>query len=149
MSSTVTGVLVLSTLGKQLTMVCIALVGLPIMMSEIMIGRAAQKQPVEAFRTLRGGRSAWAGVGWLGVLTGFVILSYYAVVAGWALDYTLKSVVNFTAPIHDSRHRIAAWSMTVSFKASGNCWRMPRAAEPRCTLAERRTSASDSSNQPS
>ncbi|MCK4871578.1 MAG: sodium-dependent transporter [Phycisphaerales bacterium] len=81
-------------------LVCIALVGVPIMMSEIMIGRAAQKQPVAAFHALQGKKTAWAGVGWFGVLAGFVILSYYIVVAGWAMDFTLKSVANFTEPIH-------------------------------------------------
>lgn len=82
-------------------LVCVALVGLPIMMAEIMIGRSAQKQPVGAFRQLQGGRTAWAGVGWLGVLAGFIILSYYIVVAGWAMDYTLKSIVNFSGTMHD------------------------------------------------
>ncbi|NOG54230.1 MAG: sodium-dependent transporter [Planctomycetes bacterium] len=83
-------------------LVCIALVGIPIMMAEIMIGRAAQKQPVVAFEHLSGKKTAWAAVGWLGVLAGFIILSYYIVVAGWAMDFTLKSVCNFTGPIHDS-----------------------------------------------
>jgi NSS family neurotransmitter:Na+ symporter len=81
-------------------LVCIALVGIPIMMAEIMIGRAAQAQPVVAFEKLQGRKTPWAGVGWLGVLAGFVILSYYVVVAGWAMDYTLKSVVNVAKPIH-------------------------------------------------
>jgi NSS family neurotransmitter:Na+ symporter len=89
-------------------LVCIGLVGLPIMMSEIMIGRAAEKQPVEAFHTLQGRRTAWAGVGWLGVLAGFVILSYYSVVAGWAMDYTLKAVANFTTPINEMAQQEAA-----------------------------------------
>jgi NSS family neurotransmitter:Na+ symporter len=80
---------------------CIGLVGIPIMMSEIMIGRAAQKQPVAAFHALQGGRTGWAAVGWVGVLAGFIILSYYIVVAGWAMDYTLKSVANFTTPINE------------------------------------------------
>jgi NSS family neurotransmitter:Na+ symporter len=89
-------------------LVCIGLVGIPIMMAEIMIGRAAEKQPVEAFHTLQGRRTAWAGVGWLGVLAGFVILSYYSVVAGWAMDYTLKSVANFTTPINETAKQEAA-----------------------------------------
>lgn len=79
---------------------CIALVGVPIMVAEIMIGRASQRQPVAAFHALQGKRSAWAGIGWLGVVAGFIILSFYVVVAGWAMDYTLKSVVNFTRPVH-------------------------------------------------
>ena len=82
-------------------LVCIALVGIPIMMAEIMIGRAAQKQPVAAFHALQGERTRWAAVGWMGVVAGFVILSYYMVVAGWTMDYTLKSIANFTRPIHD------------------------------------------------
>jgi NSS family neurotransmitter:Na+ symporter len=81
-------------------LVCIALVGIPIMVAELMIGRAAQKQPVVAFEVLQGDRkTAWSAVGWLGVLAGFVILSYYVVVAGWAMDFTLKSMANFTEPI--------------------------------------------------
>jgi len=79
---------------------CIVLVGIPIMMSEIMIGRAAQRQPVGAFEVLQGKRTAWSIIGWMGVVGGFIILSFYIVVAGWAMDYTLKSVVNFTEPIH-------------------------------------------------
>jgi neurotransmitter:Na+ symporter, NSS family len=65
------------------------LVGLPIMLGEIMLGRMTQRSPVGAFRKLDGDKSAWQGVGWIGVLAGFVILSYYSVVAGWALEYTL------------------------------------------------------------
>ncbi len=81
---------------------CILLIGLPIMMAEIMIGRAAQRQPVGAFETLHGGKTAWSGIGWMGVVTGFIILSFYVVVAGWSMDYTLKSIVNFTKPIKNA-----------------------------------------------
>jgi NSS family neurotransmitter:Na+ symporter len=77
-------------------LVCIAVVGLPIMVAEIMIGRAAQKQPIAAIHTLQGGKSGWSLIGWMGVVAGFVILSYYIVVAGWAMDYSLKSFVNFS-----------------------------------------------------
>ncbi len=80
-------------------LVCIALVGLPILIAEIMIGRSAQAQPVLAFRKLQGGPTGWSLVGWLGIIAGFIILSFYIVVAGWAMDYTLKSVVGFTNPI--------------------------------------------------
>jgi NSS family neurotransmitter:Na+ symporter len=69
---------------------CIAVVGLPVMAAEILLGRASQKSPVGAFRALGGG--AWVVVGWLGVVCGFVILSYYSIVAGWALHYTWLSV---------------------------------------------------------
>lgn len=69
---------------------CIALVGLPVMIAEIMLGRATQQSPVGAFRTLGGG--PWVAFGWLAVVGGFVILSYYSVVAGWAMHYTWLAV---------------------------------------------------------
>ena len=58
----------------------IALVGAPIMVAEILLGRRSQKSPVGAFRVLAQGKPggrAWMGVGFLGVMTGFIILSYY------------------------------------------------------------------------
>lgn len=73
-------------------LVCIVFVGLPIMIGEVMLGRMTKKAPVGAFRKLDGDKSIWQGVGWIGVLAGFVILSYYSVVAGWALEYTVIAV---------------------------------------------------------
>lgn len=61
--------------------------GLSLAMAEMSLGRAAQRNPVGAFRTLGGG--AWPLVGYVGVFTGFVILSFYIVVAGWTLAYML------------------------------------------------------------
>ena len=72
-------------------LVCIVFVGLPIMVGEVMLGRMTKKSPVGAFTKLAGERSPWRGVGWVGVAAGFVILSYYSVVAGWALEYTVFS----------------------------------------------------------
>jgi NSS family neurotransmitter:Na+ symporter len=69
---------------------CIITVGIPIMVSEMLIGRHTHKDPVGAFRKLRGG--PWVMAGWLGVIAGFVILSYYCVVAGWAVDYLWLSL---------------------------------------------------------
>ena len=73
---------------------CIAFVGLPIMMAEIFIGRAAQSSPVGAFRKLSKPRSPWMGIGWMGVVVAFIILSYYSVVAGWAMHYTWISLTD-------------------------------------------------------
>lgn len=73
----------------------IALVGLPIMLAEIVLGRKAQKDPVGTFRLLGDGRPGgrlWMGTGFLGVLSGFVILSYYSVIAGWTIRYVLMAV---------------------------------------------------------
>lgn len=71
---------------------CIALIGLPIMMAEIFIGRTSQKSPVGAFRALSRPGSAWMSVGWLGVVTAFVVLSFYSVVAGWSMHYAWLSI---------------------------------------------------------
>ncbi len=68
----------------------IFIVGFPIMIAEITIGRSTQKSAVSAFLQL--GHKAWSSIGWLGILTGFVILSFYSVVAGWTFHYFLKCV---------------------------------------------------------
>jgi len=69
---------------------CIALLGVPMLMAEVLIGRRGQQNPVNAMASLAqeaGASPAWKNVGRLGVLTGFLLLSFYVVVAGWALAY--------------------------------------------------------------
>ncbi len=73
--------------------VCIILLGLPIMMSEFLIGRATQSNTAGAYRKLSQG-TQWKWVGRLGVLSGFLILSYYSVVAGWTAEYTWLALCN-------------------------------------------------------
>ena len=72
---------------------CVLAIGIPLMLAEFLIGRKTQRNPVGAFRALRP-RSLWFCAGWLGVVCSFVILSYYAVVAGWILHYVYLSVIN-------------------------------------------------------
>lgn len=69
---------------------CIFLVGIPIMLGEMVVGRHTHRNPVGAFKALGGG--AWTITGWMGVTAGFVILSYYCVVAGWTMDYLFLSL---------------------------------------------------------
>jgi NSS family neurotransmitter:Na+ symporter len=69
----------------------------PILVAEIIIGREARRNPVGTFSRLTGRNPFWMCVGLLGVAAGFVILSYYSVVAGWTLDYFAKYVTNFFA----------------------------------------------------
>ncbi len=71
---------------------CILFMGFPILMAEILIGRQTRRNPVGAFIQLSGGNRFWKLIGILGVSTGFVILSYYSVIAGWTLHYFTKSV---------------------------------------------------------
>ena len=73
-------------------LICIALVGLPIMVAEIVVGRRSERDLVGAFRILKPGAPLWRLVGWMGIATGFIILSYYSVVAGWTLEYTVRSL---------------------------------------------------------
>jgi len=75
-------------------LLCIAAIGLPIMMAEVLLGRRGRQSPINTMKELASeeGRSpAWSLLGWSGVLAGFLILSYYSVIAGWALAYVLNS----------------------------------------------------------
>ena len=69
----------------------VALVGLPIMLAEFAIGRGSKKSPILALEHF-GGR-AWKPLGVLFVLGGFLILSYYSVIAGWTLRYSWNALV--------------------------------------------------------
>ncbi len=70
--------------------VCVIVLGLPIMLAELTIGRFSQRNPVGAFKVIKPG-TKWYMLGGLGILTGFLILSYYAVVAGWTLGYLVET----------------------------------------------------------
>lgn len=74
-----------------LYLICVVLIGLPVMFAELSIGRATHKSPVTAFKALAP-RSAWWLVGAQGVITGFAILAFYSVVAGWAVGYLYKAI---------------------------------------------------------
>jgi NSS family neurotransmitter:Na+ symporter len=74
--------------------ICIAAIGIPIMMSEVMLGRRGRQSPINTMQTLadeEGQSRHWGLLGWMGVLAGFLILSYYSVIAGWALAYVLET----------------------------------------------------------
>lgn len=70
---------------------CIIVLGLPCMISEFIIGRRARTNTARAYSKLGGSRK-WMFIGSLGVLTGFLITSYYAVVSGWCLQYIYASL---------------------------------------------------------
>ena len=72
--------------------VCVFLFGIPCMISEFIIGRHGQANTARAFRKLSGG-TPWSIIGYMGVLTGFLITGYYAVVAGWCLEYIWASLI--------------------------------------------------------
>lgn len=70
---------------------CVLLLGIPCMLSEFIIGRHGAANTFRAYDKISGG-SAWKFVGLLGVLTGFLITGYYAVVSGWCLQYIYASI---------------------------------------------------------
>ena len=71
---------------------CILLLGIPCMISEFIIGRHGQANTARAYRKMAGG-TMWSFIGYMGVLTGFLITGYYAVVCGWCLEYVWASVL--------------------------------------------------------
>lgn len=71
-------------------LLCICLIGLPVMVAEVMLGRRGRASPIIAMEQVAhesGNRKGWALIGWSGVMAGFLILSYYSVIAGWTLEY--------------------------------------------------------------
>ncbi len=73
-----------------LYLACILLLGVPVMMTEIMLGRKGGLSPINSMRKLVGIAKAsplWTTIGWSGLLAGVMILSFYSVIAGWALAY--------------------------------------------------------------
>ena len=69
---------------------CVMLLGIPCMISEFIIGRHGQANTARAFRIMSGD-TIWSLIGYMGVLTGFLISGYYAVVSGWCLEYVWAS----------------------------------------------------------
>jgi NSS family neurotransmitter:Na+ symporter len=81
--------------GAAFVLVYLAIIfvlGFSVMLAEMAIGRKAQLNAVGSFQKLRGG--AWPIVGWMGVLAGFMILSFYGVIGGWTIKYFIMSFMN-------------------------------------------------------
>jgi len=103
---------------------CVAVIGLPLMMAEILMGRRGRQNPADSFRDLAresGAGGAWWLVGAIGILTGILILSFYSVIAGWAIAYVPQALTGdftglsaaqvgdiFTALVADPS-RLAFW----------------------------------------
>lgn len=71
-------------------------IGVPLMMSEILIGRRGRRNPADSVRALseESQRSKfWQITGWFGIISGIIVMFYYGVIAGWGLDYVFKAAV--------------------------------------------------------
>ncbi len=76
---------------------CILLIGVPVMMAEIIIGRRGRQNPINSLETLAEDEQrpkAWKYLGAMGGLAGFLILSYYSVIAGQAMAYIFRTFAN-------------------------------------------------------
>jgi len=73
--------------------ICLVLIGLPIMLSEFSIGRWAQSNAYRAFKTLTPGKP-WFLIGVMGIIAAFAIMSFYSAVGGWTIEYLIRSVTN-------------------------------------------------------
>lgn len=74
-------------------LLAIAVIGVPVMMAEVMLGRRGRHSPVNTLRILSredGASPLWSSVGFMGILAGILILSFYSVIAGWVLAYLFR-----------------------------------------------------------
>lgn len=69
----------------------VILIGVPLMMTEFIIGRRAQSNVVGAYRKLSHGRKGWVTLGIFGIVAAFLIYAFYSVVAGWTLNYIVMA----------------------------------------------------------
>jgi neurotransmitter:Na+ symporter, NSS family len=76
-------------------MLCTFGIGIPVFIAELILGRKAQRGAVGIFASLADNSVLWKGVGWLGVASSFLIMSFYSVLAGWGLNYVLMSLNQF------------------------------------------------------
>ena len=101
---------------------CMFLLGIPGMISEFIVGRHAGTNAARAYDTLSNGRP-WKFVGYLGILTSTLILGFYAVVAGWCLQYLYASlmthlngnadyVVNYFASFSANPWKPCVWAVS-------------------------------------
>ncbi|KZN15182.1 sodium-dependent transporter [Marinomonas sp. TW1] len=74
---------------------CLLLVGLPVLVAEVALGRTVRSNPVDTVNDLSERRivhKAWVIVPWLAGITGFLILTFYSVIAGWSIGYLERAV---------------------------------------------------------
>ncbi len=75
---------------------CLLLVGFPVFVTEVLIGRSTHRNPKGAF-TLLGRSSFWSGAGILLIITGVIVCSFYSVLSGWILGYLVEAILGHLA----------------------------------------------------
>ena len=74
---------------------CLFLVGIPLFIGEIVMGRHSSRAAIGAFEAGAGKGSSWTIGGWLAIAASFLIMSFYSVIAGWGMSYVLMSLNGF------------------------------------------------------
>ena len=72
---------------------CLLLLGLPVMTMEFTVGRAAQKSPMKMFQTLQRPGQKWGVMGWIALIGNLSLMAFYTVVCGWIINYFVKFLV--------------------------------------------------------
>jgi neurotransmitter:Na+ symporter, NSS family len=75
--------------------ICVIVIGIPVLIGELLLGRVSQRAAVGAFEVLAKDKPHWKIAGWFGVLSSFLIMSFYSVIAGWGMSYILMSLSGF------------------------------------------------------
>lgn len=95
---------------------CVVVIGMPIMLSEFLIGRTGQSDAAGSFRKIHP-KGKWWIIGVAGVITSFLIMGFYVVVSGWTLEYIVQAIGNSFA------HRETSELAAVFTDFSTNTWR--------------------------
>ncbi len=74
---------------------CILLIGIPVFIGELILGRSSQRASIGAFAQLKPENSSWKIAGILGAISSFIIMSFYSIIAGWGMSYILMSLSGF------------------------------------------------------
>lgn len=99
---------------------CICIIGIPVITAEFIIGRSSRANVYGAF-SRRGGAPFWNIIGFIGILASLMILSFYSVVAGWTIDYIIRSLNDFggaqsTGQLHKqfNEYTASGWSVVTT-----------------------------------
>lgn len=100
-------------------LICVFLLGMPIMIGEFYIGRKSRKNAVGAFSELKANK-AWSIIGYMGAICGLTIVFYYSSVAGWVYSYLFKSIKGDFSVINNMTASGAIEAVNKSFEVTQN-----------------------------
>jgi len=121
---------------------CIIVIGIPILIGELSLGRSSQRAAIGAFATLTESKPTWKVAGYFGVIASFLIMSFYSIIAGWGMSYILMSLSGFY-------HNLSASEMSHVFETLSQSGKIMSAAKIATTMtanaitAESRTMLSE------